>query len=196
MASKTHFNQDLLLPLPQSLQQYSGESGKNGIRKHEIHNNLENYAYVDHIKEEVEDDEENNEYPYQELDNPLELPLSNGIKEENSDLIPEEEIKSEDFDYDNEDPYYLTENNENYEVYDFGKPYQCGICNAKFTAKTSLSTHVASIHEGIKHNCKFCGANFNHKQSLKGHISSVHEGSKPFICLLCQKTFAVGKSLR
>ena len=203
MESQSQMRQEMIQSLnPYEYHHEESDSDERGIIKQEFHDKIF-HACVNDIKEEKDDENyyDNSEYPYQELEtNPLELE-TNGIKDEreSSDLIPKSEIKSEEFDdyedYGNDEAYPF--NQENYEKgYEITKPFICAICNARFTAKTSLNTHMASVHEGKKHYCDLCGANFNHRQSLKGHIASVHEGNKPFICMVCQKTFAAGKSLR
>ena len=105
------------------------------------------------------------------------------------------------------------------------KPYQCEICSIRFSQKTSLSSHVASVHEGKKPvfqcdqcnkefarksgltqhisvihkgetvQCEFCNKQFS-KSYLAYHISSVHEGKKPFECSFCKKTFSLKGHLK
>ena len=60
-------------------------------------------------------------------------------------------------------------------VHDGKKPFNCSICDHKFSIKQSLTKHIASVHEGKKpYNCSICNQKFSSKQSLTRHIGSVH----------------------
>ena len=57
------------------------------------------------------------------------------------------------------------------------KPFKCNVCDKSFSQKGSMSTHMASIHEGKKvFKCKVCEKTFSQKSIMIRHMSSVHEG--------------------
>jgi uncharacterized Zn-finger protein len=63
---------------------------------------------------------------------------------------------------------------------------QFEICEAYFSAKSSLNLHIASVHDKQKqYYCELCNTKFTQKGSLKAHIKSVHEGKKTFKCDIC-----------
>ena len=52
-------------------------------------------------------------------------------------------------------------------VHQVKKPFECTICDASFTQKTSISAHMTSLHEGNKSfNCNNCDACFAQNTSL------------------------------
>ena len=59
--------------------------------------------------------------------------------------------------------------------------YECQICLAVFSQSSSLTKHIASVHEGKKpFKCSICDYNCSQKGDLTKHIASVHEGKKTF----------------
>ena len=68
------------------------------------------------------------------------------------------------------------------QISDGKKPeLQCEICEAYFSAKTSLNRHIASRYDKqILYSCETCNSKFAQKGNLKRHIVSVHEGEKFF----------------
>ena len=62
------------------------------------------------------------------------------------------------------------------------KPFKCDTCEAKFTQKSNLNTHIAAIHEGRKRlKCDTCDAKFTQKSKLNTHVVTVHEEMKPYV---------------
>lgn len=56
------------------------------------------------------------------------------------------------------------------------KPYSCEICNARFTARTTLRVHM-DIHNGVsvkKFGCNLCSIKFDRKYKVKAHQLKVH----------------------
>ena len=53
---------------------------------------------------------------------------------------------------------------------------KCQYCEYKATQKSSLKTHIQSIHERITYQCQYCEFKATQKSSLKTHIQSIHEG--------------------
>ena len=70
------------------------------------------------------------------------------------------------------------------------KIIDCYICQKSFSAKRSLKTHIATIHEGKKpFKCKICNTQFKTKSNMKGHITIIHLGKKLFQCEICNANF-------
>lgn len=56
---------------------------------------------------------------------------------------------------------------------DGAKPYQCDVCNRKYTMQSCLRRHML-VHTGLKPNrCQVCGKSFVEKQQLLVHFRSV-----------------------
>ena len=56
------------------------------------------------------------------------------------------------------------------------KPFQCSICEAKFTSKLSLIQHNAALHNGEKpFKCNNCQESFLKKHKLDEHIDFAHQ---------------------
>ena len=66
------------------------------------------------------------------------------------------------------------------------KLFECYICQALFSHKCNIETHIASIH-GCKKpfKCSICDYSGSKKRDITRHIASVHEGKKPFKCSIC-----------
>ena len=59
-------------------------------------------------------------------------------------------------------------------VHEEEKPFECDICDTKFTAKQNR--HIVAIHEGRKpFKCDNCGTCFTQKSNMTKHISSFHK---------------------
>ena len=59
------------------------------------------------------------------------------------------------------------------------KPYECEICDCKFSRKSCLKKHISSVHEGLKpFKCNICGLYCAQKINLKTNMSEVHDGIK------------------
>ena len=56
--------------------------------------------------------------------------------------------------------------------------YICEQCDYKATKKGDLSTHINSIHKGVRFPCKKCDYKATQKGTLLRHIESIHEGVK------------------
>ena len=57
------------------------------------------------------------------------------------------------------------------------------MCEAIFTSRLGLKTHIAAIDERKKpYKCNTCDSSFADKSYFKRHVTSVHEGNKPFKC--------------
>lgn len=74
------------------------------------------------------------------------------------------------------------------------KPFQCNICNNKFTQKSYLKVHTV-IHSGEKpFQCAICGYKCSCKRYLQGH-KLVHSLEKSFRCTICNSSFFQKNSL-
>ena len=52
------------------------------------------------------------------------------------------------------------------------KPYQCKICDVRFTQRNTLMLHKKAVHDGKKYTCKICDKSFSFKTNLTRHIKS------------------------
>ena len=60
------------------------------------------------------------------------------------------------------------------------KPFKCSICEATFTTKNTMKTHIDSIHDGKKLNasrvkCTICEKIFSSSSNIRTHISNKHK---------------------
>ena len=53
--------------------------------------------------------------------------------------------------------------------------YACNQCDKKYASPGNLSTHVQSLHKGIKYPCNQCGKQYSCQANLFRHIRSQHE---------------------
>ena len=66
------------------------------------------------------------------------------------------------------------------------KPFKCKICEAHFTAKKSLRTHIQGVHKKEKsHSCSQCKKLFVQLWDLKLH-SNVNNGEILYKCKICE----------
>ncbi|KAL3284272.1 hypothetical protein HHI36_018430 [Cryptolaemus montrouzieri] len=65
----------------------------------------------------------------------------------------------------------------------------CTQCDKVFSCKRSLTVHVESFHNGIRHICEICGKSLSTQYSLRLHMR-IHSEEKPFACEICGKKFA------
>ena len=61
----------------------------------------------------------------------------------------------------------------------------CNICKKQYKTKINLSTHMQSVHKGVKYPCNQCEYKATEQGSLKRHIESVHEKVK-YPCNQCE----------
>ena len=55
------------------------------------------------------------------------------------------------------------------------KPYECHICDKRFTQRRNKDAHIRTIHEKYKpFECFHCGLTSNRKANLKNHIKKIH----------------------
>lgn len=69
-------------------------------------------------------------------------------------------------------------------------PFQCALCDRKFSTKTRIKKHLEEMHLHTKTKpvCKVCGKMFNSVAVLRSHTISRHQSPK-FICNECGKQF-------
>lgn len=68
------------------------------------------------------------------------------------------------------------------------KPFQCEVCDRKFTDKSNFTRHHL-VHTGDRpFECEVCNKKFTHKGDLTKH-SRIHSGDKPFKCETCDQRF-------
>ncbi|KAK9885871.1 hypothetical protein WA026_013746 [Henosepilachna vigintioctopunctata] len=65
----------------------------------------------------------------------------------------------------------------------------CSQCDKVFSCKRSLTVHVESFHNGVRHICEICGKSLSTQYSLRLHMRT-HSEEKPFGCEICGKRFA------
>ena len=64
-------------------------------------------------------------------------------------------------------------------IHEGKKPYQCNSCDSQFFTMNQLKKHRVSVHEKVSHNCDLCGKVFFQKGHLNRHTRNVHEVKKP-----------------
>jgi len=70
------------------------------------------------------------------------------------------------------------------------KNYKCENCEKDFQTENSLKSHIKIIHEGTRVKCLLCQKPFVSKTAMKRHIDNVHEKKKPYVCDICNESFA------
>lgn len=69
------------------------------------------------------------------------------------------------------------------------RQYQCDYCQKTFKQKTTLTTHICSIHLNIsRHPCALCDAEYYSKGCLMKHLIT-HSGVRNYKCTLCTKAY-------
>ena len=77
------------------------------------------------------------------------------------------------------------------------KNQNCHVCTKSFGAKSSLLTHIRSVHEKRDRvECNLCTKTFGSKCSQRQHIETVHQKIKKFVCRICNNKFAHSGSLK
>ena len=83
-----------------------------------------------------------------------------------------------------------------YRVQKEEKTFICEICNNKFSKKSSIKQHVATVHGNKSFKCKVCNASFLRNRDMKRHNARVHKGQKQFECDLCNVQLSRNEHLK
>ncbi len=76
------------------------------------------------------------------------------------------------------------------------KPFCCTICGTSFSSNSKVRRHEKT-HTGEKSvTCDLCKKGFWSKLDLSRHIDAVHHKLKPFLCVLCGKSFSIRSNWR
>ncbi|KAL0851187.1 hypothetical protein ABMA28_007038 [Loxostege sticticalis] len=76
------------------------------------------------------------------------------------------------------------------------KIYHCGICELKFTTRSSAASHKRVVHDKIKsYVCDLCGYACGTNGELRQH-RAIHSDDKPFVCKTCSKPFKTHSNLK
>ncbi|CAH0730884.1 unnamed protein product, partial [Brenthis ino] len=68
------------------------------------------------------------------------------------------------------------------------KPFQCNICQKRFTQQGGVHQHMR-MHTGDRpFTCTFCPKAFTQKSGLDQHLR-IHTKVKPYRCIICNKSF-------
>jgi len=77
------------------------------------------------------------------------------------------------------------------------KPYQCGICQKKFSRPFQRDYHVNDVHLELKpYVCNVCGMQFNRARSLRVHLETHEEKVHDHICEICGKGSSSKRALQ
>lgn len=77
----------------------------------------------------------------------------------------------------------------------FEKPYQCNLCDAKYTNSHSLLVHKRNHNNEKPFICSYCGKSFVCSGDLYHH-SKIHLNKREYKCSLCEKSFNTASILR
>ena len=73
------------------------------------------------------------------------------------------------------------------------KKHFCSRCSASYHNTRELTDHIKSIHKGLRpYNCSICDSKFSYRQNLKYHEKAVHgigKSSNGFQCPQCSDCF-------
>ena len=88
--------------------------------------------------------------------------------------------KNEDLGQDNNSENNQKSYNLNYPIKkNLETPINCSICQANFSTRGNLKSHIDAVHDGKKpHKCSECDCSYSQKGTLNRHIKAVHEGKK------------------
>ena len=75
------------------------------------------------------------------------------------------------------------------------KPFECEVCQKRFTLLGTLKLHQR-VHTGEKpYQCEVCHEHFRQSGTLMNHLK-VHTGERPFECEVCHKRFTHLRNLK
>lgn len=76
------------------------------------------------------------------------------------------------------------------------KPYECDLCQKRYTNQTNLDRHIRVTHQNEKkYTCQECGKCFSQLATLRQH-HAVHTTERNFSCDVCDKKFKMKQHLR
>jgi len=68
------------------------------------------------------------------------------------------------------------------------KPFECSVCNKKFSYKSGLKDHVSLVHDGGgRLQCSYCQMKFMRESQLKIHVR-VHTNESHFNALFVTRS--------
>jgi KRAB domain-containing zinc finger protein len=76
------------------------------------------------------------------------------------------------------------------------KPYECDVCNKRFTRLGSLRTHKRVRTACKPYECDVCKSRFSQSSTLVTHKTQMHKKNKSFECAVCKKKFTREQSLK
>ena len=65
--------------------------------------------------------------------------------------------------------------------------YKCNNCESIFIQKSSLSTHIKSVHLGEEFHCRTCDFKASTKSNLSQHVKNIHVSNGKMNCDECNK---------
>eukprot|EP00184_Porphyridium_aerugineum_P000716 CAMPEP_0184695400 /NCGR_PEP_ID=MMETSP0313-20130426/3033_1 /TAXON_ID=2792 /ORGANISM="Porphyridium aerugineum, Strain SAG 1380-2" /LENGTH=852 /DNA_ID=CAMNT_0027153837 /DNA_START=728 /DNA_END=3286 /DNA_ORIENTATION=+ len=82
---------------------------------------------------------------------------------------------------------------------DVSRPHECKLCGARFLNRSHLESHVQCVHFGMRgFQCPEpgCNASFGSRGNLNRHAIMKHSNQKPFLCTVCNRSFATNDKLQ
>ncbi|CAD5217042.1 unnamed protein product [Bursaphelenchus xylophilus] len=79
------------------------------------------------------------------------------------------------------------------------RPFKCEQCDAAFGRRGGLRRHIVMVHTGHTYKCPIDGCEhpgYKCSKALAAHIRSVHTKDRPFVCLMCEKSFVRKNDLK